>query len=64
MADRPRLPRVDGHAPRVALLVYNDAHADSRVIKTAESLRAAGAEVRILAVARARSGHPLSLIHI
>ncbi|OLT38917.1 hypothetical protein BJF86_09830 [Serinicoccus sp. CNJ-927] len=52
----PRLPSVEGRAPRVALLVYNDAHADSRVIKTAESLRAAGAQVRIFAVARA--GYP------
>lgn len=42
---------------RIALLVYNDAHADSRVIKTAESLRAAGAVVRIFAIAQARSGY-------
>ncbi|GAA1160739.1 glycosyltransferase [Ornithinicoccus hortensis] len=51
------LPRVGGRAPRVALLVYNDAHADARVIKTATSLRSAGAEVRIFAVARARAGY-------
>lgn len=51
------LPRPDGWTPRVALLVYNDAHADARVLKTAASLRAAGAEVRIFAVARARSGY-------
>ncbi len=51
------LPRVEGRPPRVALLVYNDAHADSRVIKTAESLRSAGAQVRIVAVARARAGY-------
>lgn len=43
---------------RVALLVYNDAHADARVIKTAATLRDAGADVRIFAVARARSGYP------
>jgi glycosyltransferase involved in cell wall biosynthesis len=43
---------------RVALLVYNDAHADARVIKTASTLREAGAQVRIFAVARARSGYP------
>lgn len=54
MAD---LPLVDGRAPRVALLVYNDAHADARVLKTAASLRSAGAQVRIFAVARARSGY-------
>jgi glycosyltransferase involved in cell wall biosynthesis len=52
------LPPVRGRAPRVALLVYNDAHADARVIKTATTLRAAGADVRIFAVARARSGYP------
>lgn len=52
-----RLPQVDGHAPRVALLVYNDAHADSRVLKTATSLRSAGAQVRIFAVARERAGY-------
>lgn len=52
------LARVQGRPPRVALLVYNDAHADSRVIKTAESLRVAGAVVRIFAVARARAGYP------
>lgn len=53
----PDLPLLDGRAPRVALLVYNDAHADARVLKTAASLRAAGAEVRIFAVARARAGY-------
>lgn len=52
------LPLARGRAPRVALLVYNDAHADSRVIKTAASLRDAGAQVRIFAVARSRSGYP------
>ncbi|MEE6283169.1 glycosyltransferase [Georgenia sp. MJ170] len=43
---------------RVAMLVYNDAHADARVLKTAHSLREAGAEVRILAVARLQQGSP------
>src|SRR5699024_9556817 len=52
------LPRPDGRATRVAMLVYNDAHADSRVLKTAHSLREAGAEVTILAVARAHLGFP------
>ncbi|MBD8063117.1 glycosyltransferase [Oceanitalea stevensii] len=52
------LPRPDGRATRVAMLVYNDAHADSRVLKTAHSLREAGAEVTILAVARAHLGYP------
>lgn len=51
------LPLVDGRAPRVALLVYNDAHNDSRVLKTAASLRSAGAKVRIFAVARGRAGY-------
>lgn len=53
-----QLPLRDGRAPRVAMLVYNDAHADSRVLKTAHSLREAGAEVTILAVARAHLGYP------
>ncbi|MGB3829559.1 MAG: glycosyltransferase [Ornithinimicrobium sp.] len=47
----------DGRAARVALLVYNDAHNDSRVLKTAASLRSAGADVRIFAVARGRAGY-------
>lgn len=51
------LTRADGRAPRVALLVYNDAHADARVLKTAATLRSAGAEVRIFAAARARAGY-------
>ncbi len=51
-----RLPRVHGRAPRVALLVYNQVSTDSRVLKTAASLRAAGAEV--LVVGSARPGYP------
>lgn len=57
MSELLRLPSVDGRAPRVALLVYNDAHNDSRVLKTAASLRSAGAQVRIFAVARGRAGY-------
>ncbi len=55
MVDGPELMR-DGRAVRVALLVYNDARNDSRVLKTAASLRSAGAQVRIFAVARGRAG--------
>ncbi len=51
------LPLIGGRPARVALLVYNDAHNDSRVLKTAASLRSAGAQVRIFAVARARAGY-------
>ena len=54
----PTLRHRSGRAARVALLVYNDAHADSRVLKTAHSLREAGAQVTILAVARAHLGYP------
>src|SRR5699024_8372966 len=43
--------------PRVAMLVYNDAANDSRVLKTAASLRRAGCEVRIIAVAQEKAGH-------
>ena len=51
------LPMIEGRGPRVALLVYNDAHNDSRVLKTAASLHSAGAQVRIFAVARNRAGY-------
>jgi len=53
-----RLPTFNGRGPRVAMLVYNDAHNDARVLKEAATLRAAGATVRIFAVARANSGYP------
>lgn len=43
------LPLVDGRAPRVALLVYNDFSVDTRVLKTASSYAAAGAQVRVVA---------------
>lgn len=55
---RHPLPRVAGRPPRVALLVYNDGAGDSRVLKTAESLRDAGATVRVFAAARVRAGSP------
>ncbi|WP_228387212.1 hypothetical protein, partial [Ornithinicoccus halotolerans] len=54
----PTLPRRHGRRPRIALLVYNDAHADSRVLKTTATLREAGAEVRIFASARELAGYP------
>lgn len=44
-----QLPSVDGRAPRVALLVYNDFSVDTRVLKTAYSYAAAGAQVRVVA---------------
>lgn len=54
-----RLPEVDGRRLRVGVLVYNDCHADARVLKTAATLREAGADVRIVGVARARAGFPV-----
>ncbi|HKJ13071.1 MAG TPA: glycosyltransferase [Ornithinimicrobium sp.] len=57
-AEPVALPRVAGQEPRVAVLVYNHAAHDSRVLKTAVSLRAAGAQVSIFAVARSRAGYP------
>ena len=54
-----QLPEIDGRRVRVGVLVYNDCHADARVLKTATSLREAGADVRIVAVARARAGFPV-----
>ena len=56
--NQPFLPLRDGRPTRVTILVYNDAHADSRVLKTAHSLRSSGAEVCILAVARTHLGYP------
>ncbi|MGD8149783.1 glycosyltransferase [Ornithinimicrobium sp. Y1694] len=53
-----RLPLIRGRAPRVVSLVYNDASRDSRVLKTTATLRAAGADARIVASARDHLGHP------
>lgn len=47
--------------PRVAVLVYNDCHADTRVLKTAATLVEAGADVRIFAIARPAAGYPVSV---
>lgn len=44
--------------PRIAVLVFNDCHADTRVLKTAGTLARAGADVRIFAVARPTAGYP------
>lgn len=56
--DLVQLPKVAGRTARVALLVYRDADTDSRVLKTAATLREAGAEVLIVGSARDRSGFP------
>lgn len=53
-----RLPTMGGRGPRVAMLVFNDAHNDSRVLKEAATLRDAGATVRIFAVSRILAGFP------
>ena len=45
-----------GNAPRVAVLVHNDATNDSRVLKESTSLREQGARVRIVAVERRLKG--------
>lgn len=47
-----------GRRPRIASLVYNDAANDARVLKSADSLADAGAEVEIIAVARRLAGRP------
>lgn len=54
----PTLPPVSGRPARVVSLVYNDASRDSRVLKTTATLRAAGADARIVASAREHAGHP------
>ncbi|UYG15684.1 glycosyltransferase [Brachybacterium huguangmaarense] len=64
-ADGPApLRTADGRPPRVAVLVYNDCHNDARVLKECASLRAAGAEVRIIAVARDLAGYGPGLTHV
>src|SRR5690606_26522413 len=47
---------------RVAFLVYNDVHADTRVVKTALTLREAGADVRIFAIASGPGGYAPGLV--
>src|SRR5690606_10843584 len=58
MAELPRLPLLEGRPARVVSLVYNDASADSRVQKTAATLRAAGADAVVVAISREVAGHP------
>ncbi|MBI9114760.1 glycosyltransferase family 4 protein [Sanguibacter suaedae] len=53
--------RPGGRRPRVAVLVYNDCHADTRVLKSAATLAHAGADVRIFAVARPAAGYPVGV---
>lgn len=60
----PQLPRIQGRAPRVLSLVYNDASNDSRVLKTAASLQQAGAQVQILGSARDLAGHPAGVVKV
>lgn len=43
------LPLVHGRKPRVAVLVFNDFTVDTRVLKTAQTFAAAGAQVRVFA---------------
>lgn len=50
-----------GRRPRVASLVYNDAANDARVLKSADSLAAAGADVEIIAVSRRLRGRPAGI---
>lgn len=51
-----RIIEVEGRAPRVAVLVYNDAQNDARVLKEAGSIRDAGGVVQIFAVSNLRQG--------
>lgn len=60
-ADRRQRPVLGARKPRVAVLVYNDCHADTRVLKTAATLVEAGAEVRIFALARPAAGYPVGV---
>ncbi|MGM7422531.1 glycosyltransferase [Cellulosimicrobium sp. ES-005] len=50
MAGSSSLPGArGGRRPRIALLVFNDASTDARVLKTADALAASGAVVRLVA---------------
>ena len=51
-----RLRTKDGRAPRVAVLVYNDAQNDSRVLKESRSIIRAGADVTIFAISNIAAG--------
>ncbi|WP_165831876.1 glycosyltransferase family 4 protein [Brachybacterium endophyticum] len=51
-------------APRVAVLVHNDAANDSRVLKESASLRGAGMRVRIIAVERRLKGHAAGITEL
>lgn len=51
-------------APRVAVLVHNDAANDSRVLKESATLCAAGMDVRIIAVERRLKGHAAGLTEL
>jgi len=53
--ERRSLPLISHRPARIVLLVFRDADTDSRVLKTASSLRAAGAEVLIVGLAPYRS---------
>lgn len=55
VTDSDRLT-VDGRPARVAVLVYNDAENDSRVLKESRSLMEAGADVKILAISNTSAG--------
>lgn len=55
---------VDGRGARVAVLVYNDAQNDARVLKEAASLVEAGAHVRIFAVSNLRQERPAGRVNI
>ncbi|MEP7762952.1 glycosyltransferase [Sanguibacter sp. 25GB23B1] len=58
MDDKRRGPVLRARRPRVAVLVYNDCHSDTRVLKSAATLVEAGADVRIFAIARPAAGYP------
>lgn len=52
-SDAPKVP-----ALRIAFLVYNDVHGDSRVLKVAKTMERAGADVRIFAVSSDSGRYP------
>lgn len=51
-------PPKSGRAPRIAFVVYNDVHGDTRVLKIAKTLKAHGATVRIFAASSETGRYP------
>ena len=64
MTTRPTYASTDGAAPRIAFVVYNDVHRDTRVRRIAKAAVDAGADVRVFAFGGTRvSRYPVGVEH-